>query len=369
MVLTFDVGSSPFQGDFEKFLKGSQVHPFLSLLNYSDSSSDRRFFEDKVVSSFIDKVKTGISVPNYPQFRDMNEMFLNSIRGLVKTADGFKIADRLSISEEKLIIPEVITIVERAREIYDQVGASFKLKLCITGPYTLSSLFTSRESHLFTELSEIICKFVDKNVFREKFGEVSLISIDEPVFGLFDDSLLDFGQGGREELLKSWEVIFSKIRAKNVKSVIHLHSTSDKLFWNVKSLDIVESHVDDPIYSSTTTKELLEKTDKFLKASICITNFDSLIRNKEAILGVKDETELSQRTANAWTRIRKGEDDPVVYLESRDLILNRLNHLVHQYGDRASYAGPECGLKSFPTYDSALECLSRVAEASQELIF
>lgn len=369
MVLTYDVGSIPFSGDFdlEKFIKGSRTHPLLDLLHHTGYTSERGYFEDKVVESFVGKIKAGISIPNYPQFRDMNEMFLSCIVGIVKTVAGYKVVDRVSVVEKKLIIPEVDAIRDRAREISERVGDPFKVKICVTGPYTLSSMFVGREKELFISLGVALSKFIDSNIFNLKFGRVALVAVDEPVFGLIDDPLLDYGYGGREELLKAWENIFHEIKSRGVQSIIHLHKTSNDLFWGVKSLDIIESHVNDPIYSSLKTKDYLEESDKLLKASVCITDFDSLIKNVEISREVFDEAEISQRVADIWTRLRRGEVDPEIFLESTDEIANRLRRIVLQYKERVQYAGPECGLRSFPTYESAMECLRRVAEAARQL--
>ncbi len=367
MVLTYDVGSIPFPGEFEKFIKGSRVNPLLGLLSHRVNSVERGYFEDKVVEGFVDKIKVGISVPNYPQFRDMNEMFLNCIVGIAKTKAGYTVVDRIALIEAQSIIPEVDVIKERAREISERAGGPFKIKICVTGPYTLSSLFVGRESQLFIELGSIISKFIDSNIFDEKFSKVDLVAVDEPVFGFIDDPLLDYGQVGREDLLKAWENIFHRIKQKGVKSIIHLHKTTNDLFWNVKSLDIVESHVNDALYFSPRTKEYLEKSDKFLKASICITDLDNLIRNIEMTRGVTDEAKISQKIADTWTNIRRGRLDPILLLESSDMILDRLRQILRQYEERVLYAGPECGLESFPTYDSAIECLHRVAYAAQQL--
>jgi len=35
--------------------------------------------------------------------------------------------------------------------------------------------------------------------------------------------------------------------------------------------------------------------------------------------------------------------------------------------NRVLYAGPECGLRSFPTYESAIECLRRVSQAAKSV--
>ncbi|MFH0896560.1 MAG: hypothetical protein V1850_00730, partial [Candidatus Bathyarchaeota archaeon] len=359
--------SIPFFGEFERFEKGSKTHPLLGLLYHTDGFAERRYFEDKLVEGFVDKIKAGISIPNYPQFRDMDEMFLSGLTGILKTKDGYKVMEKISLMEARSTIPEVEVLRERAREISGSVKGFFKVKICVTGPYTLASLFAGRESQLFIDLGDIISQFIDSNVFDEKFGRVEIVAVDEPVFGLIDDPLLDYGHGGREDLLKAWEKIFHKIREKGVRSVIHLHNTLNELFWNVNSLDIIESHVNDSLYSSLKTREFLETSDKFLKASICITNFDTLIKNVETSHEVTGEAEINQRIADDWIDIRRGIVDPNLFIENTELISGRLERIVQRYGNRVAYAGPECGLGSFPTYDSAMECLRRVAYATKQL--
>jgi len=43
-----------------------------------------------------------------------------------------------------------------------------------------------------------------------------------------------------------------------------------------------------------------------------------------------------------------------------------LVEMVGRFGiERVPYAGPECGLRGFPTYECALECLRRVSSAAR----
>jgi methionine synthase II (cobalamin-independent) len=138
------------------------------------------------------------------------------------------------------------------------------------------------------------------------------------------------------------------------------------LFWKVKALDIVESHVDDSFYEAKGTKERLEAADKFTKASIAITDFDQLIRNKIAAESnfKLSETSINEKIAETWIHINKQQVDPSSFIEDMNLMKKRLTRILEQFGEnRVPYAGPECGLKSFPTYESALECLRRVAKA------
>ena len=61
---------------------------------------------------------------------------------------------------------------------------------------------------------------------------------------------------------------------RRISTTLHLHSTADMLFFEAKYLDIIESHVDDPLYASSSFKKLVEERDKFLKVSICRTSLD-----------------------------------------------------------------------------------------------
>ena len=353
MVLSYDVGSTPFPGDFERFsngLSGNEV-------------ADRNYFEEKIMEGFVDKVRVGISIPNYPQFRDMNAMFLNSINGIAKAGSGYKVIDEISLSKKKLRVPEIAAVEAKSKEICERVGNPFAVKICVTGPYTLSSLFDMREAQLFTELGTIMSEFIASNLFNNKFGKVVLVSVDEPVFGIIDDPLLDFGSGGREELLSAWDTVFHEIGSRGLQSILHLHNTSNGLFWQVKSLNVVESHVGDSLYKTPQTRARLEETDKFLKASICVTDFDTLIRQTEA-LNACGAASLGQKVADAWTSMKRGSLDPASFLESTDTMSDRLKTMIRQYGDRVLYAGPECGLRSFPSYDSAMECLRRIGKAT-----
>lgn len=359
MIQSYDVGSLPLTGDEKKFSEGATC--------YASSPDDStRYFETMVIKAFIDKAQASISVPNFPQFRGMNEMFLDMISGVEKTKGGYMETGVLFIREEKSRIPEVEAIKKCSTEIYERIGRPFQLKVCVTGPYTLSSLFLYKDSKMFNRLADVISRIVEKSMFSTKHGSVRLICLDEPVFGLLDDPLMDRGSEGRENLRKAWENIFQKANSRGIQTCMHLHNTTDELFWDVKPLNVVESHVDDPLYHIRETKQLLESTDKFLKASICTVDFDKLIK-RSSIMGSKQEMSepaINQRIADTWKEIAAGKLDPETFLEDTNLMKQRLTETVDRFGvERVPYAGPECGLRGFPTYECALECLRRVSSA------
>lgn len=367
MIESYDVGSIPFIGNSNKFLEGSLSY---RSNNASQNANSAEYFEKKVIETFIDKINAGIDVPNYPQFRDMNKMFLESIEGLEKNKMGYIELGKLSIPKEKSLIKEIAVIKTNSEKISKKIGHPFKVKISITGPYTLSGLFLYKNSETFIKLGEIILSIVENSIFRGKYGQVDIISLDEPTFGFLDDPLLDYGSDGNENLRKSWETIFQKAKSKGVKTCIHLHNTVNGLFWGLKSLNIVESHVEDSLYRSEKTKKLLESNDKFLKASITTSIFDNLIKNHIVANESNENSEFSiiEKIAEAWKNIQSKKLDPAIFLEKTELIQKRLTNIIDLFGsERVLYAGPECGLKSFPTYECALKCLTITADVVRNI--
>ena len=351
-VQSCDVGSLPYTGDQKKLQKSADQ----LRINYRDASA--RFFENTVVNAFIDKLKAGIQVAAFPQLRDMNEMFISTLAGLKRVNGGFMEVEHISLKSGHPKLPEIIAIEKNAKKIADSTGNPFQLRIGITGPYTLGSFFPYRTSQTYEQLGELLSKIVEDNVFATKEGRVTLVSIDEPLFGFVDDPSIDKGTEGRESLLKAWTTMTSKTQSRNVQSCIHLHSTSDDLFWEIESLNVIESHVDDPLYKMRNTEELLEKKDKMLKVSVAKTDFDQLIRES---LGIKAS---ESATANVWKGISRGELKPEAFLESSGVMKKRLVDIINRFGEeRVVLAGPECGLWGFPTYSSAIECLNNASLA------
>ncbi|MEM2102377.1 MAG: hypothetical protein QXM22_02545 [Candidatus Bathyarchaeia archaeon] len=364
MVKSCDVGSLPFPQDLEKYVKGAEA--------FEEGRFDEwaEYFEKTVTSVFLDKLHAGIDVPNFPQFRDMSLMFLDMMTGLEKTREGYVEVERLELKSGRGCLPEVSALKKNARVIHEKHGKPFSMRVCVTGPYTLASFFPYRTSETFGNLGAILSRIVERNVFREKAGGVALVSVDEPLFGVLDDPLIDRGSLGRENLFSAWKDIFGSAKATGVQTCLHLHNTSDDLFWGVEGLDVVESHVDDSIYKLKKTKELLEAEDKFLKASVCVTDFDRLIKDavgKSSADRLSDSS-LNQELAEVWKKIRKGLIAPEMFLETEEVIKQRALRVVEQFGaERVLFAGPECGLRGFPSYACGIECLRRVAKTTKQL--
>ena len=292
-------------------------------------------FKREVVSSFTDKLSCGIDIPTYPQFRDMNKMFIDII------------------SNHKQTIPEVDIIRENLSVIADKTKLDkFFLRVCITGPYTLSSE-SKDKAFIIPKLTDSLCKILDNSLFKSNYCEVKQVCIDEPTFGFMNDPFLDYGTFGREELRSSWERICKVASSKGINAGIHLHNTSDSLFWEVEHLRNIESHVFDSIYTLKSTKKHLEETDKFLKASVAVTKFDDLIVNKVG----------EDKLADSWEGINSGIVNPNKFFESKAIMKRRLSKVIVQFGaERIPFFGPECGFKGFPNYKSSLDCLEKISK-------
>jgi methionine synthase II (cobalamin-independent) len=52
----------------------------------------------------------GISIPTYPQLRDMNETFLDQMSGIRKEKQGWVMTGPLHVASDRLKIPEVQVI-------------------------------------------------------------------------------------------------------------------------------------------------------------------------------------------------------------------------------------------------------------------
>lgn len=358
-MFTSDIGSLPSRIDSEIIQSGARkansLLPYLGVNN-----TDFIEFNKAVVSSFIDKLNSGVEVPNYPQFRDMNEMFFELMEGIERKdgamhkVNGIKAKYGSAIPESEVLRREAIKIKDLSGR--DRV----RIKLCVTGPYTLASFFQFKTPGLFLELADALAEILGASLFKNGSAEVCHLSLDEPVLGFLNDPLLDYGSEGREALRKAWDKVLYVAKSHGIDTSMHLHDTSENLFWETENLDVLASHVGDPLYSQGSVKQRLEETDKRLWAPIGITQFDTLIENHYTSNGFKGN--VPEKIGAVWTGIRNEVVDPHIFLEQPEVMRKRLDAISTFFGsERIAYLSPECGLNSFPDYDVAMECLRRVS--------
>ena len=355
------MGSLPPRVSTETLERGAET--YVSLQHLLGESPEAETFEKVLLGSLIDKLRAGIDIPNYPQFRDMNEMFLKLLRGHIKDGDVY-ISYGIT-AKPRASIPEVEVIKRNLSLILDEAEIDhLRIKLCVTGPYTLSFQFRHRDGRLMEELSAALSRILEASIFKVRRGETALLAVDEPTFGLLDDPLLDRGSEGRESLLRAWERLFTSASSRGLETILHLHDASDTLYLEADHLNIVESHVDDPLYRDERLIRRVAEADKMVKAAISRSDFDALIAEG---LGLGSE-ETPSRIGAIWSEVREGKLEADRFLEDVELMRRRLRLIIERFGaENVPYAGPECGLKGFPNYGSALETLRRVSEASSKL--
>lgn len=363
-MLSSDIGSIPDRKDSLLIWNGAKkTNSLLPLLGVSNEEYE--VFKEEITTAFIDKLNSGVDVPNYPQFRDMNEMFLMLMNGIKKSEQGLIAVKRIK-AKHNASIPEIKVLKQESKRIKEDSGhEKIRVKICITGPYTLSSFFQVKTSRLYEELGQSLADILANSIFSNKYAKICHVSIDEPVLGFINDPLLDYGSDGRESLRKAWELIAGTATRRGIETSMHLHNTSENLFWEVLHLNTIASHVDDPLYSSELTKQKLEEMDKKLWASIGITQFDTLIQNTYLLRGF--DGNIPEMIGKVWTEIKKGKINPYIFLEKPSLLKKRLQKISDYFGiDRISFSSPECGLDSFPEYDIAIECLRRTSKVISE---
>jgi methionine synthase II (cobalamin-independent) len=341
-----DVGSLPFQGDVEALERGAE------------GGVEQAYFERVVVDYFVKKLRSGLDVATYPQLRDMCYMFLKELVGLINVDGKYAVIE--AIKPKRKSIPEVDAVFKYSKEIYEEVGKPFSMRICVTGPYTLASFIIEPYPEQIVSLADALSQIADGSLQQSRYGNVEMLCVEEPLLGVIDDPRLDYAGEWSEALLKAWDRIFYTASTRGVVCAMHLHSTSNRIFWDLGRLDVIEAEADDYIFRSEKTRSLLERYDKRLKASICSTNLSKLAEKAAERIPRYSGLAKEQKIGQIWADIKCGREDPAVLLESEDEIRSRLKQIVSLVGlENVPYAGPECGLKGFFSLDLALLYLKR----------
>ncbi|RLI08760.1 hypothetical protein DRO32_01840, partial [Candidatus Bathyarchaeota archaeon] len=160
---TSDVGSLPPITDEALVEKGAR-----DILSPGRASSGPASEFRRVVKKALeDKLRAGMDVPTYPQFRDMNRMFLSMLKGLEVLEGRYIEIGRLEVKDPR--IPEVLVAREAAPELADGLGLDkVRLRICITGPHTLSFSFAFRSPGLLRRLGQVLAEIAKANLVSDR---------------------------------------------------------------------------------------------------------------------------------------------------------------------------------------------------------
>jgi 5-methyltetrahydropteroyltriglutamate--homocysteine methyltransferase len=316
MIYSTDVGSLPFPNSFneDRFLQGCKLFEQRYFQPNSINEGLVEYFEKTVCNSFVDKMRSGIDIPCYPQYRDMITQFT----GFYKTHEGYftNMAEELLTKGEYnpkyTFIAEVEVLRRSSRRISEITGRDLvEFKACITSPLDLS----------FIVPTEFLISITKNVSTKSKYLKTRVITLDIPSFGY---------QMVIDRTLESCREIFDGIKAngKDVETALHLHSGNHRDFLEIGSLDILEIH-SELLESPPVLRKELEDYDKFLQ------------------VGIASTTNLTKP-------------------ESISILRKRANKATKLFKDRVKYFSPDCALKGLPDHKQALRLLRNVSKVTQE---
>ena len=335
MILFDDIGSYPLPDDVKKDWIPDAV-----------KRRDPKFF-NILRDAMYQKIDAGVDTPTYPQFQDMNQQFLGIINDESKTEEPFLIRKE----DAKILELEVMEYV--AEEYYKRNGERLKMRICVTGPI---ELYTKQfGGTTYTDILNVFAtnvdRFISNALDNSKQFKTATVSIDEPSIGINPQIMFS-----DEDLIGALEKAGRTAASKKVDTEIHLHSPLNYgLICETSSINTigVESAAN-PSYLNLIDREDLKTYDKFLRVGVARTD----ISNMSAFLNEK-------YGFNVWKEPLKLEDI-VTSMESPQVIEMRLEKAYSMFGDRIKYAGPDCGLGSWPSQGLAFRLLKNAGRGIKE---
>lgn len=290
------------------------------------------------------KLNAGVGIPNYSQVRDMTEQFLRPMRDPESTDGPFRLKERCASTVEM----EALDLY--CAKLKDLSGEKPLVRMCVTGPTELYLKEFGGASYI--DIYRLFAEDVDlflQNAFKSmKNCRIATVSLDEPSIGINPDLSLP-----ADEIVAALNTA-GKTASKNGADVeIHIHSPlyydlacrSDAV--NVIGMESAAT----PSYADMIDKNVLSDYDTFVRAGITRTDIFSMV-------GILNE----KYGGNVWDRPDL-LSEIVTQMETPELAEKRLERLYAVFGDRIKYAGPDCGLGSWPTQELAAALLKNTGLA------
>ncbi len=318
-----DIGSYPLpEGTTKEWLKEAfaNVEPYKNKLY------------ELIREAMWQKINAGVEVPNYPQFQNMISQFIEPI------LNGGRTEAPLLIKEEEAKVVEMDALEEMAEEYMEKNGEKLNLRICVTGPIELfyNQFPPPVYIDVLSNLAKSVGRFIKHAIEEAKNYEVKCVSIDEPSMGL--DPRIE-----EEGIITALELASEYAYKKNVDTQIHLHSP---IFYEtvcqVEGLKVIglESAAN-PSLLALIDKKQLDTYDKFLRIGVSRTDILSMAAEYDEI-----------HHTNAFKD--KGVLETVVNeYDGPEKVEKRLEKAYSIFGDRIRYAGPDCGLGTFPSQELA----------------
>ncbi|MFQ6137433.1 MAG: hypothetical protein ACE5PM_09685, partial [Candidatus Hydrothermarchaeales archaeon] len=330
-VLIDDIGSFPLPEGISKE-EFSKVYPLAreQVAKGKDITETPRLFEkfyEVVKGSLEFKIDSGIDVVNYPQHYDMHRQFLEPIEEFQE--------DPFLIEKGHAVMPELFVIERESRRLFDERGERLDLKVCVTGALELH-LKTDFGFYIYEEvlnnLAESVNRFLKNSILDTKYVKTVVVAIDEPSLGFVDLMNIE------EEALIS--ALDKSVRDIPAEVQIHLHTLKAvEVPLQVEGIDVIAAEfAATPKNMEILKKRELEDNDKFIRAGVTRTDFDAILAGY-----------LDKGVQPSQDRL----------IDDVEVIRKRYERAEDIFGERMTFAGPDCGLGSWPTQEVARELLRR----------
>jgi 5-methyltetrahydropteroyltriglutamate--homocysteine methyltransferase len=335
MILFDDIGSFPLPKGISR-----------EWVEQAKKSNDPKL-PDLLKSAMQQKIDAGVDVPTYPQFRDMNQMFLEIIN------DESAQEEPLIIRMDRARIMELSAMEDVGAQYLKKTGKKLNIRLCVTGPIELylKQFGGTAYKDVLNAFAASIDRFVSNSIDNAKQFRIAVISIDEPSIGINPQIMFNDA-----DMIEALTLATKTSGLNKIDTEIHLHSPLHyKLVCRVPSIGIigVESAAN-PSYLDLIDKKDLGDYDKFLRVGVSRTD----IFGMAAVLNEKYNT-------NVWKEPAK-LDEITTQMETPQIIAKRLEKAYSIFGDRIKYAGPDCGLGSWPSQELASNLLKNTGAGIKE---
>jgi 5-methyltetrahydropteroyltriglutamate--homocysteine methyltransferase len=330
-----DIGSFPLpKGVSRELFTQAYLKTREAIINNQDPFADEflhRNFCQVVVDSFRKKLACGLDVVNFPQ----------QFSGLRQVGDAVHEAmaqGSFVVESYKAVLPEVYVLNRYAKELSEEFGKKILLRVCLFGPLEqyLHEIGPIAYPDVLAGFAETINRFAKNAILNSKYIETSVISIDEPSYG-------------HTNLTATPELIVETLqRAYDFHGPIrqmHLHFTGGiRNLLNVKGLEVLSfEYAASPRNIHDVSKNMLKEADKQIRVGIARTDIDTI-----------------------WAEVReKGFEKPTdeQLVESAEIIRKRYVAVQEKYGELLTFTGPDCGLGSWPSQDTAALVLKHTVDA------
>ncbi len=293
-----------------------------------------------VRDAIVQKIKAGVERPTYPQFRDMIKMFMDPIEDPQRSESPY------IVKAESARILELEALETLGKEM-EKEGKRLRARVCVTGPIELylARFGATDYVDILENLATSVARFLEEAKKGRHF-EVAVASIDEPSLGISPSVIFD-----DDQISKALEIAASP--CERIDCEVHLHSPlMAELCSAVPGINVigVESAAN-PDYLKLVDRKVLEDHDSYIRAGIARTDIIALVARMNDRLGT-----------NLWREPDRLERE-VFAAESAKVMERRLAEAWRLFGDRVRYAGPDCGLGSWPSQKMAAVCLANCAKA------